>query len=145
MPSARVQEVKKLLTSSGYIVYRSGPDVVHLAERVRENLIMDANVSVVTEPQLRVRVITRAQRTDFPSSHETPESLFDRAREIGIAAMARGFREVAAEAVPQLDPGDPKRVLDVWYQVTFEGDIGAIEDLSATVAFALGMDKVVPA
>ena len=53
--------------------------------------------------------------------------------------------KVATEAVPQLDPGDPKRVLDVWYQVTFEGDIDSNEQLADTVAFALSMDKVVPA
>ena len=93
MPSAKVQDVKKLLTTSGYLVYRSGTDVVHLAERVRENLIMDASVSVVTEPQLRVRVTTRAQRTDFPSSHETQDSQFERARQMGAAAVQRGFRE----------------------------------------------------
>ena len=145
MASVKVQEVKKLLTSSGYLVYRSGPDVVHLAERVRENLIMDANVSVVTEPQLRVRVITRAQRTDFPSSHETHDSMFERARQMGAAAVQRGFREVGTEAVAQLDPGDPKRVLDTWYQATFEGDIGSMDQLIEAVAFALGMDKVVPA
>jgi hypothetical protein len=86
-----VQELKRALVSAGFEVYRTQGAEVHLAERPRENLIMDAGVSVVVDGPLRVRMVTRAQKNDFPG--EDGERLTARARRQADAALARGFAE----------------------------------------------------
>ncbi len=47
MPALTVQELKKAIQQAGLEVYRTRGNEVHLAERPRENLIMDAGVSVL--------------------------------------------------------------------------------------------------
>jgi hypothetical protein len=144
MASTTVSELKKHLVANGFVVYRSAEGVVFLAERPRDNLIMDANVSVWLAPQLRVRLVARAQRSDFPSSSETAEALFDRAREVAKPALRDGYVEVGTEVTPQLDPMDAARVLDTWYQVAFEKPVASIEQLGETVAGAMRLEKVAP-
>jgi hypothetical protein len=144
MASAKLSDIKKYLRSKGFLVYRSSEQEVQLAELVRENLIMDASVSVVVEAPLRVRFLTRAQRSDFPWSHESPAALFERARRQGVSAASNGFREVATSVAPQADPMDPGAVLDVWYQVGFEREVPSIEEIDEPLAFALGVEKVAP-
>src|ERR1700761_8653443 len=87
-------EIKKALQVAGFEIYRTRGDVVHLADRVRENLLMDANV-YVRAPSLTVGLVVRAQKSDFPS--DADEALFARARKLGADAIARGFVEVRAE------------------------------------------------
>ena len=81
MPTAA--EIKKALKEAGLEVYRTRGDVVYLADRVRENLLMDAGTFVrggadVRGADVRIGFIVRAQRNDFPNDAE--EHLFERAR-----------------------------------------------------------------
>src|SRR5580692_11087816 len=105
MPTA--VEIKKALKEAGVEIYRTRGDVVYLADRVRENLLMDAGTFIRgngaatiarTSPgddggsapkplandggsapkPLAVGFVVRAQRTDFPNDGE--EHLFQRAR-----------------------------------------------------------------
>ncbi|HQP34559.1 MAG TPA: hypothetical protein PLI95_05260 [Polyangiaceae bacterium] len=142
MASPRVLEIKKHLVAKGILVYRSGTEDVLLAERVRDNLIMDASVAVIAGEPLRVRFLARAQRNDFPWSQENPAALFERARRKVAEAAANGFREVGTMTTPLLDPVDAEQVLDVWYQVAFEKDVTDLDDAVSTAKYALELDKV---
>jgi hypothetical protein len=138
MPTAA--EIKKALREAGLEVYRTRGDIVYLADRVRENLLMDAN-TFVSAPVglLRVGFVVRAQRTDFPNEGE--EHLFDRARRQAATAVEAGYAEVAAEIRRVFDPGDGQRTLDTWCEVSFEK---AVPDLGAAVIearFALSIEK----
>lgn len=135
-------ELKKTLIAQGFEIYRTSPDQVSLADRVRDNLLMDAGVGVRL-PELSVRVIFKAQASDFPG--EDAESLFRRVREFASSATERGYREVSSSAVPVHDPGDRTRTLDTWYEVTFERKLEAESELSEELRRALALEKVVPA
>jgi hypothetical protein len=137
-------EVKKLLTSSGWTVYRICENEVFLAERVRENLIMEAHVSVLAGDPPRVRYLVRAQRSDFPSSSEKDERMFERARAMGAAGEAIGFHEVDAVVVPIRDPMEPNILLDTWFQVLYERETADEAALLDAVTGAMGVEKMAP-
>src|SRR5262249_43818276 len=137
--------IKKALKEAGLEVYRTRGEVVHLADRVRENLLMDSGIFVRGEAQagapLRVGFVVRAQRTDFPNDGE--ERLFERARHLGVPALDRGYREIVAEVREVFDPGDGQRTLDTWCEVSFEKAVGDIEAAIAEARFALSIEKAV--
>ncbi len=134
-------ELKKSLLAQGFEIYRTSSDQISLADRVRDNLLMDAGVSVrVTD--LAVRLVLRAQAGDFPG--EAAEQLYERARGLATDATERGYREVGCGAVPVPDPGDRSRTLDTWYEVTLERTVPSEEELGAELRYALGVEKTVP-
>lgn len=141
MPSLTLQELKKLLLSEGLEVYRTLGDRVVLADRVRDNLIMDSGVAaVVSDAGLAVRVVVRAQATDFQG--ETPDGLFAHARRIAAPGVAQGYAEVSTAVVPIHDPGDRARVLDTWYEVTFERAAADVDELIRELKQAVHWAKV---
>lgn len=114
-------ELKKVLVQKGFQVFRTVGSQVILAERVRDNLVMDSGVSVVCGKSLAVRVTVKAQASDYPREGE--EELLARARKlIGAVApsAANSFEEVQTAVVPITDPGSPERQIDTCYEVTFE-------------------------
>lgn len=135
-------EVKKALIEAGFEVYRTRGDTVHVAERVRENLIMDSNVRVrAGDPA--VRFVVRAQRSDHPD--ESTERLFERARaHVSDAAASRGYREVEATVTHVSDPGDSARTIDTWCEVVFEKSVENLESALEEVRFSLSLEKAVP-
>lgn len=131
-------EIKKALVAAGFEVYRTRADVVHVAERVRENLIMDSGISIHASAG-KVVFVVRAQRNDFPEDGD--ERLFERARALAAGAIARGFREVEAQVREVLEPVEAGRTLDTWCEVQFEK---VVVDLEATVEetrFLLALEK----
>ncbi|MBK8253432.1 MAG: hypothetical protein IPK82_12295 [Polyangiaceae bacterium] len=132
------QEIKKALLAAGFELYRTRGEVVHVAERVRENLLMDSGI-FVHAGRGAVGFVVRAQHTDFP--HETEDQLFGRARSLAASALERGYHEVEATTRPIYDPGDGDRKIDLWCEVLFER---VAPDLSAAldeVRFALSFPK----
>jgi len=132
-------ELKKILTARGFEVYRTLADQVVIAERVRDNLIMDSGVAVGAGASFGVRFTTRAQASDFPAAKA--EDLFERARACAEEARGRGYVERGAAAVPVKDPGDASNTLDTWYEVTFERAVADESELVAELAFALALEK----
>jgi hypothetical protein len=137
-------EIKKAIVAAGLEVYRTRGHVVQLADRVRENLLMDSGVSIhgrhashASAP--KVVFIVRAQRTDFPSDGE--ERLFDRARGLAAAAVARGFREADTHVREVCDPGDAARRLDTWYEVQFEKAVADVQTAIDEARFVIGLEK----
>jgi hypothetical protein len=135
MPS--VAEIKKALQAAGFEIYRSRGDVVYLADRVRENLLMDSGVFV--DEALSVGFVVRAQKTDFPNDGD--EALFERARKLGEPAVARGYVETSAEIRTVVDPGDAGRTIDRWCEVAYKKPIAAIEGAMDEVRFVLALEK----
>jgi len=140
MPAPTPAELKKALTAEGFEIYRTTGDRILLADRVRDNLIMDSGVSVRPDAAgYSVACIVRLQKSDFPS--ESDEQLFGRARRLGEPAVARGYTEVSTTAVPVADPGDSSRTLDVWYEVAFERVMPGGDDLYAELRELLKLPK----
>jgi hypothetical protein len=142
MPSTA--EIKKVLRDAGLEIYRTRGDVVYLADRVRENLLMDAGIFIrAGEPAaMRVGFVVRAQRNDFPNDGE--EHLFERARALAARAVAAGYGEVLAEVRRVVDPGDGQRTLDTWCEVSFEKPVADVEAAIAEARFALTIEKAAP-
>ena len=131
-------ELKKALQAAGLEIYRTRGDVVHLAERVRENLLMDAGI-FVDAARVRVGFLVRAQRTDFPS--ESDDRLFERARGLAAPAVDRGYGEVEAMIRKVRDPGNEERIIDTWCEVLFEKPVSGLDAAVDEVRFALSIEK----
>jgi hypothetical protein len=132
-------EVKKALVSSGFVVYRTRGDVVHVAERARENLIMDAGIRVRSS-EIAVILLVRAQRSDFP--HDVESAMFDHARKIAQIVIDRGYVETGTQITPLPDPNDEAHTLDSWFEVSYEKRVKDLEEAMAEVGFALSIEKV---
>ncbi len=142
MPTFTPTQLKKALTDAGFTVFRTLPDEVVIAERVRENLIMDSGIRLRGAPTLEVRLVFRVNRSEHPADDE--ERLFDRARLIASPARAGGFEERGHERTAVHDPGDRTRTLDTYYEVHFGR---AADDLDAAldgVRFAFALDRASP-
>jgi hypothetical protein len=131
-------EIKRALREAGFEVYRTEGNEVHLAERVRENLIMDSGVRVIG-PDLGVAVVTRAQLRDFPG--DAPEQLFARARGMAQGMAERGYREMRAFVTPVRDPSEPSRTLDHWYEIRFEKPVGDVATVLEEVRLLQSLAK----
>jgi hypothetical protein len=139
MRPTTVQELKKALIQAGFEVYRARGDEVRLAERPRENLIMDSGISLSVSQPFRVRFVVRAQQNDFRG--ETEAQLYQRARSLSEKAVENGYAEASLLSRPMLDPGDPNHVLDIWYEVIFEKQVESFEDAVSELRFALTIEK----
>jgi len=141
-----IQDLKRQLVAAGLEIYRTRPDAVHLAERPRDNQILDAGISVrpagPPDGSLEVRVVMRAQRADFP--REPVESLYDRVREIAsVDLVGNGFTEIETREQRMADPGDKSKTLDIWYELVFSRVLGDLESAVAEVKRVLPIDKFV--
>lgn len=132
-------ELKKTLVALGFEVYRTLGDQVVLADRVRDNLIMDSGVAVRPGAPLAVRFVVRAQASDFPSAGA--DDLYARARACAAEAQQRGYAEVGVAAVPVRDPGDASSTLDTWYEVSFERPVASEGELEQELRYVLGLEK----
>lgn len=131
-------DIKRALRGAGFEVYRTRGQEVHLAERVRENLIMDAGIRVRGDDPC-VYFYARAERSTFPGVND--DELFERARNCGSAALARGYEVGRTFVTHVTDPGDADHTLDSWYQVQFEKQVTSIEVALEEVRFAFGLSK----
>jgi hypothetical protein len=136
------QQLKKILADAGFLVFRTQGDDIILAERVRENLIMDSGVRVRASTPLQVRVVLRAQRGDFPGEDDT--RLFARVTSLAAPACSSGFAEVERLVTPVIDPTNAARTLDTFYEIVFAKSADAVEAALDGVRFALGLEKMAP-
>jgi hypothetical protein len=128
-----------MLLEAGFEVFRTRGDEISLAERVRENLIMDSGVRIRVGSPLQVTVVLRAQKADFPSEDE--EHLFARARKLAEPVGASGFTELAATVSPVTDPGDADRTLDTFYEVTYGKAAATVPEALELLKLALSLEK----
>ncbi|MCA9624342.1 MAG: hypothetical protein KC731_35210 [Myxococcales bacterium] len=132
-------DIKRALRDGGFEIYQTKGDVVHLAERVRENLIMDAGVRVSAR-ELTVSFYARAEQSSFPG--ESPDELLSRAAALGEPAEARGYRRVRSFTTDVPDPSRNDHTLDRWFQVQFDKSLASVDELLDEVRFAIEQDKL---
>lgn len=137
------QQIKKVLVASGFEVFRTLPEEVVLAERVRENLILDSGVRVapLADGKVQVRLVLRAQRADFPNDDEP--SLFARVRTLAEPAIEHGFAEVSTAVTAVKDPADASRTLDTFYEVNLTHDVATVDEAVPVLKFVLSLEKAV--
>jgi hypothetical protein len=138
-PPYNAAHLKKALIEAGFEVFRTRGEEIVLAERPRENLIMDSGARLRAGDPLEVRVVLRAQKADFPN--EDDARLFERVRTLGAQAISAGFTEVDMAATRVPDPGDAERTLDTFYEITFAKPAASLPDAVAELRFVLGLEK----
>jgi hypothetical protein len=131
--------IKRALIDAGFEVFRTRTEEIVLAERPRENLIMDSGVRLRLTSSLEVRVVLRAQKADFPN--EDDARLFDRVRTLASGALEAGFAEVGTAVTRVSDPGDAERTLDTFYEITYAKATAALEEALSELKFALALEK----
>jgi len=141
--SASTSQLKKTLVASGFEVFRTLPEEVVLAERVRENLILDSGIRVapLVDGKYQVRLVLRAQKADFPNEDEP--TLFARVRKLAEPAVAQGFAEVSTAVTAVKDPADASRTLDTFYEVNLSQDVATVEDAVPVIKFVMTLEKAV--
>jgi hypothetical protein len=133
------QQLKKALAGAGFQVFRTLGDEIVLAERVRENLIMDSGVRVRAAVPLQVRVVFKAQRGHFPG--EDDDHLFARARNLAAVATQKGYAEAGTSVAPVVDPSDAERTLDTFFEIVVTKEAQTIEAALEEVRFALSLER----
>lgn len=135
------QQLKKALIQAGLEVYRTLGDEIVLADRPRENLILDSGVRVRTplNGTFRLRLVLRAEQSAFTGEGE--DQLFERARGLSTGAVERGFSELGTQVTPMRDPADHERTLDTFYEVIYTREAATIEEAVADARYALGLEK----
>ena len=116
-----------------------------LAERVRENLILDSGIRVrptESEDQFEVRLVLRAEKSDFPS--EEDDQLFQRVRSLAAPALELGYAEVSAQVTPVKDPSDAEKTLDTFYELSLLKSVdGGMAAVATEVKRAFTLAKTV--
>lgn len=138
MTTLSPQEIKKALVAEGFEVFRILEGQVVLADRVRENLILDSGVRLVPQP-MAIVVIFRVQQSDFPSEDQT--ALFERARDLAKASRAQGFDEHGTAVAPVHDPADGSRILDTFFEVSMSRRVDSLADAFHWLKVALAFEK----
>ena len=132
-------DLKKALIAAGFELYRTRGDELQVADRVRDNLIMDSGVSLRVGDALSVKIVFRAQLSDFAG--DDAERLFDRARELGVDVVHRGYSEAGTLTSHVRDPAEPTRTLDTWYEVWYEKPVASVEEAMREVGLATKLEK----
>jgi hypothetical protein len=136
--SEKPTDLKKLLSGAGFEIFRIQGDRVHLADRVRDNLIMDSGVCAVAGATPAVRLTTKAAQSAFPEESES--QLFARARALAEEPERRGYAEIGTKVANVQDPSGGSSPLEVWFEVTYEKQVSN-DELFSELRFALGLEK----
>jgi len=126
------QELKKALILAGFEVYRTNGDEIVLADRVRDNLILDSGVRVRASTPFEVRLIMGLRRAQYLADDEP--TLFGRVRQLAAPLLSEGFAEVTTRMSPVTDPADSTRTLDTFYEVVFSKKIPTLDEASLRLA-----------
>jgi hypothetical protein len=138
-PPTNAARIRRTLIEAGFEVFRTRGEEIVLAERPRENLIMDSGVRLRFVAPLEVRIVLRVQKADFPNDDDT--FLFERVRKLAVPALSEGFTEVSTAMTRVADPGDAERTLDTFYEITYSKAAAALDDALVELKFAMSLEK----
>jgi hypothetical protein len=138
-PPTNAAGIRRTLIEAGFEVFRTRGEEIVLAERPRENLIMDSGVRLRFVAPLEVRIVLRVQKADFPNDDDT--FLFERVRKLAMPALSEGFTEVSTAMTRVADPGDAERTLDTFYEITYSKAAAALDDALVELKFAMSLEK----
>ncbi len=135
------QELKKALISAGFEVYRTKSDEIMLADRVRDNLILDSGVRVSANPaaEIRVTLVMGIRHTQYPGENDA--ALFERVRRLAAPLLAAGFAESGTGQSPVTDPSDANKTLDIFFDVTFVKNEASFDAALPALKVALEVAK----
>jgi hypothetical protein len=129
-PKTGIVETKRALREAGLQIYEVREGFITLAERVRDNLILQSGIAVSTSP-FRVQVTLRAQSLHFPG--QTQDQVLAHAVELAGNFVARGYREVGTTRTEVADPSHPERTLDVVHAVIVERPCDSWEEVLSEI------------
>lgn len=134
-------ELKRKLRAEGFEIYRTVEERILLAERIRDNLIMDSGVAADFAPHgemsaISVQVIVRAQASHFPGADGA--KMKDHARELAQVFTDSGYIEVEVIETPVPDPSDPSKSLDTSHEIRLRRPVENLDGLFAELREALG-------
>lgn len=134
-------ELKRKLRAEGFEIYRTVAERILLAERIRDNLIMDSGVaadlgSSSDAGSISVQVIVRAQASHFPGANEA--QMKDHARQLAATFVDSGYTEVEVIETPVPDPSDPSKSLDTSHEIRLKRPVENLDGLFAELREALG-------
>jgi hypothetical protein len=121
--------------AAGLEVYRTTGQEVIIAERVRDNLILDSGVRVRAGNPMEVRIVMGLRRGQYPN--ESDEQVFARLRQLASPALERGFVEKQTGTAPVSDPADAKKTLDTFFELTLVKEEPEVQGMLEHVRFAL--------
>src|SRR5258708_13119847 len=101
-PPLTAARARRTLVDAGFEVFRTRAEEVVLAERPRENLIMDSGVRLRLGEPLEVRIVLRAQKADYPNADDT--LLFAPAPPPARPAPSNRLPAVPSSATPPTHP-----------------------------------------
>jgi hypothetical protein len=135
------QELKKALVSAGFEVYRTKSDEIMLADRVRDNLILDSGVRVSANAadEIRVNLVMGIRHTQYPGENE--QALFERVRRLAAPLLVAGFAEMGTGQSPVTDPSDATKTLDIFFDVTFGKNEASFDAALPALRVALEVAK----
>lgn len=142
MPLTDPQQLKRLLRAEGFEIYRTRETDVVLAERVRDNLIMDSGVAVIPQANgnsLGIAVVIRAQATHFPGA--SADHVLAHARGLAEAFESLGYRAAEAQIRELADPSNPGRSLDTSYEIPLTREVDSEEELVDQLKQALALRR----
>lgn len=145
MPAADTAELKRRLRGEGFEIYRTIESKVLLAERVRDNLIMDSGVAAGPasgegeSESLCVFVTVRAQVSHFPGA--TPDAVRSHAWDLARAFEGRGYAAGEPATSELRDPSRPDRTLDTIFEIPLVRRLADPQDLLTELRIALSLPR----
>jgi len=135
-------ELKRRLRGEGFEIYRTLEGRVLLAERVRDNLIMDSGVAAgpaATGESLCVFVTIRAQLSHFPGAGA--EAVLSHSWDLARAFQGRGYAAGEPATSELHDPSRPDRTLDTIFEIPLVRELADAEELLAELRVALSLPR----
>lgn len=139
MSPQALAELKKKLRAEGFEIYRTREGYVELAERVRDNLILDSGIAVgwtssaddsnqaAAEPAPLVRVTVRAQASHFPGY--PPDAVAAQAENLALPFQELGYTAEQPRTLDLHDPSRPEHVLDRSHEVLLQKTLADVQEL----------------
>lgn len=130
-------ELKRKLRAAGFEIYRTAENRVQLAERIRDNLIMDSGVTalLVESSGWAIRVTVRAQASHFPGA--SVEQLWGHANALAAEFLTDGYSKESQSAELVADPSDPEKSLDTSHEILLHRSVATLDLLFDGLKLAL--------